>query len=126
MGATRIETPQLVVPAGTTQAAPASLLLYSGRAAIVRLVVRVPPGPSGLVGFRLDHSSAQITPATPGTWIVADSAEVPLELDEMRPWPDWHLRAYNSDVYPHTLYPIVWLDDRVPTPGTVLVLTTIE
>lgn len=126
MGATTIMTPTLVVPAGTTQAAPATTSLYPNRAYIVKFSILIPPGPSGFVGFQLWHSSAQIIPDTVGTWIVADDEVITWELDDLQPWPNWSLHAYNSDFYDHTLYPRLYLDDRVPTSTVPLTLLPIQ
>jgi hypothetical protein len=126
VGANRVEAPSLTVPAGTPVATPVSTTLYAQRARIVRMEVKVPPGPSGLVGFRFDHSNAQVIPKVPGTWIVTDNEVVQFDLDDLQPWPDWRLVAYNTDVFDHTLYVVLWLDDRVPVVESALTLVNIE
>jgi len=125
MGANRFDTVEFTVPAGTTKAAPASQLLFTQRAAVIQFSVKVPPGPSGLVGFRFDHSSAQVIPKQAGTWIVADNETIDLPLDDLSPWPDWRIRGYNTDVYAHTLYVRVYLDDRVPVTNPLPILVPI-
>jgi hypothetical protein len=123
--ATRIETPALVVPAGTPVAAPVSLALYAQRAELQEIEIMVPPGPSGLVGFSFWHSSEQVIPAIRGTWIITDSETIRWPLAGYSVEPDWQIRAYNLDAYPHTLYVRVLLDDSrgtVPEPTQLLVI----
>lgn len=124
--ATRYETPQLTVPAGTPIATPVSLLLYQNRAAIDALWVMVPPGPSGLVGFSFWHSSRQVIPKVDGTWIIGDNETIPIQLANLSPWDDWHIKAYNLDVYPHTLYVRLALDDTAPESPATIPLIPIE
>lgn len=124
--ATRIETPQLTVPAGTPIAAPVSQLLYAQRAQIEELEIMVPPGPSGLVGFRFDHSSRQVIPAIDGTWIVADGETMRFPLALYSVQPNWTIKAYNLDTYPHTLYVRVLLNDQVSNPQSTVDLIPIE
>lgn len=115
--ATRIETPALLVPAGTPIAAPVSASLYGNRAELQEIEILVPPGPSGLVGFSFWHSSRQVIPAIDGTWVITDDETIRWPLNKFSVQPNWTIRAYNLDVYPHTLYVRVLLDDSVnPTP----------
>lgn len=121
--ATRIETPTLVVPAGTPIAAPVQVALYARRAEIQEIEIFVPPGPSGLVGFSFWHSSEQVIPAIKGTWVVTDDETVRWPLAGYSVQPNWTMRAYNLDIYPHTLYVRVLLDDTqqvVPQPIQLL------
>lgn len=122
----RVETIQLVVPAGTPTSAPVSALLFGERARVAGIEVLVPPGPSGLVGFAFWHSSEQVIPKVGGTWIIADDEVVRLAVDDLSPWPDWRIKAYNTDVYAHTLFVRTLMDDRVPADTAPLVLLPIE
>lgn len=124
--ATRYETPQLIVPASTPIATPVKTSLYANRAVIQDLWVMVPPGPSGLVGFSFWHSSRQVIPKVDGTWIVADDETIHIQLADLNPFPDWTIRAYNLDTYPHTLYVRVALDDTVTVETTPVPLVPIE
>lgn len=124
--ATRIETPQLTVPAGTPIAAPVSAQLYANRADIQELEVMVPPGASGLVGFSFWHSSRQVIPAIDGTWIITDDETIRWPLHGYSVQPNWTIKAYNLDVYPHTLYVRVLLDDSVSTVPVTVPLIPIE
>lgn len=123
--ATRIEAPTLAIPAGTPIAAPVSALLFAQRADIQEIEVRVPPGPSGLVGFSFWHSSRQVIPAIDNTWVITDDETIRWPLAGYSVNPNWTIRAYNLDVYPHTLYVRVLLDDSritVPVPTQLLTI----
>lgn len=126
MGATRIETPQLTVPAGTPVSAPVSVSLFAQRAQIIELETVVPPGPSGLVGFSFWHSNAQVIPKIAGTWVIADNETLRWQLEDLSAQPAWLAMAYNLDVFDHTLYFRLQLDDRVPVPSGSVALVEIE
>jgi len=122
----RVEAPTLVVPAGTLSTAPVTQLLFTQRAQLMRLEIRVPPGPSGLVGFRFTHSQEQVIPKVAGTWIVTDDEVISWVLDDLSQQPDWRISAYNTDVFDHTLFVRVLLDDRVQLPESTVTLVNIE
>lgn len=124
--ATRVEVVNLTVPAGTPVATPVSALLFSNRAEIERLEVKVPPGPSGLVGFRFDHSNRQVIPKTDGTWIITDDETLEWPLQSYSVQPDWHIKAYNLDVYDHVLAVRTLLIDTAPPPVTIADLIPVE
>lgn len=124
--ATRIEAPALVVPAGTPIATPVSAPLFANRAELQEIEVLVPPGPSGLVGFSFWHSSRQIIPAVDGTWIITDNETIRWPLNKYSVQPNWSIQAYNLDVYPHTLYVRVLLDDSVTVTPMPVDLIAIE
>jgi hypothetical protein len=69
-----------------------------------RLVLRFPPGPSGLVGAAIYASGTQILPfGPPGTWIIGDDEQVPSEYgDEIDQGVT--IVTYNLDTFEHTLY----------------------
>lgn len=124
--ATRIEAPALVVPAGTPIATPVSQLLYANRADMQEIEILIPPGPSGLVGFSFWHSSEQVIPAIRGTWIVTDDETIRWPLSGYSVQPAWQILAYNLDVYPHTLYVRVLLDETITVIDQAPTLVTIE
>lgn len=102
--ADRIEAPPFTIPAGTAIATPASLSLFSRDAEVVELEILFPPGPSGLVGVSVWHSNEQIIPATRGQWVVTDSETIRWTLSGYPTGASWQVRGYNLDVYPHTIY----------------------
>lgn len=100
----------VTITAGTTQAAP-SLTTLTMPARIVRKVrVRVPKGPSGLMGFALASGGVPVIPWGSGQWFVTDDEEIILELDGQITSGAWQLRGYNTGVYDHTVQLTFYLD----------------
>lgn len=102
--ADRIEPFTVTVPAGTLAASFAEFPLTFRDGRVDRLEIRVPPGPSGLMGFRLAHSGQSVIPYTGSEWIIADNESLDWDTDNYPTGGAWELWAYNEDVYPHSLY----------------------
>lgn len=102
--ADRIEPFTITVPAGTLQSAHAEFPLNFADGRVDRLEIRVPPGPSGLVGFRVAHSGQSVIPYSGSEWIVADNEYLDWDTDNYPVGNAWEVWAYNEDVYPHALY----------------------
>lgn len=100
----------VTIPAGTAIAAPLATDLPMP-ARIARSVrVRIPPGPSGQVGWALASSGVAILPWGPGQWIVGDNEVIEWPLDGQLDSGAWQLIGYNLGVYAHTLYVTFQLD----------------
>ena len=122
--ADRIEVKQVTVPAGTTIGAPQTTALAWRDGVVRRLEVLIPPGPSGLSGFRILHSGQVIIPFAADTWIIADDEVLNWDLDNFPTGAKWSLRAYNTDIYEHTYY-MRWHIDEIrsaltPYPAPIL------
>lgn len=102
--AQRIEAKEVTVAAGTLATAPAVTALPFADGVVTRLEIRVPPGPSGLVGFQVRHSGQRVIPYRDNTWIVTDDERLDWTLSEYPTGGAWQVAAYNTDVYDHTLY----------------------
>jgi hypothetical protein len=113
--ANRIEAFQVTVPAGTAQASPVDTQLNFLRGTVVRIQVMIPPGPSGLVGFAFVHSFQQIIPFRAGEFIVADDETITWDVERYPEAAPWVLRAYNEDIYDHTLYLRFSMSDELPS-----------
>lgn len=102
--ATRIEPFEVTTPAGTSVASflTTSLSFQDGR--VERVEIIVPPGPSGLVGFKLAHSGQSVVPIRADTWNIADNARFDWPLTNFPSGNAWELWTYNLDVYEHTIY----------------------
>ena len=124
--ASRIEAPPFLIPAGTAIATPVTMSLFSTRGTVQDVEFLIPPGPSGLVGFSLWHSNEQIIPKVRGTWIIADGEVIRWPLDGYSDQPAWQIRGYNLDVYPHTIYPRILIEDWQPGQPIVSSPTPIE
>lgn len=102
--ADRIETPTVVVASGATQTNPQTTALNLLDAVLERVEVVIPPGPSGLVGFALVHSGQQVIPFTVGDWLIGDNEKISFDLERFPTGDLWSVRAYNLDIYDHSLY----------------------
>lgn len=110
----------VLVPAGTLQAAPQVTNLVMPPRFVRSVRLRVPPGPSGSVGFALGASGAQVIPWEPGTWLVMDDEAVEWDLDNQIETGAWQLRAYNVGRWDHTLY-VTFLLDPLSSAGGVAI-----
>lgn len=128
--AQRIETPVVTVAAGTLSTAPVDTNLTWLQGIVERIEVIVPPGPSGLVGFAIGHSRQPIIPFSSGQWIIADDEHFDWPIENYPTGAKWFVRAYNTDIYAHSLYLIVHLREfgrtTIPTVDIVPIVPTVE
>ena len=104
----------LVVPANTPVAAPVSATSPTPNVNLDSVVVRVPAGCAGLVGFNIVLSQEAIIPyGSPPTWFVLDDDEVTLTAGYVVDSTLMFL-AYNLDVYGHTFH-LDWVAQDVNT-----------
>ena len=111
--ATAVQSFVVTIPAGTLQSAPYVQDCSFPDASVVSIRWRVPPGPSGYMGFAVTSDGAFVIPVNQGTFIVAD--------DETANWPiagyqdsgSWQVTGYNTDSYDHSVY----LDFLTVAPG---------
>ena len=101
--ANRIEPFEVTVPAGTSKASfqRTDLPMQDGR--VDRIEIRVPPGPSGLVGWRIAHSGQSVIPYTGERWFVTDDDKLDWNVEGYPENDAWQVWAYNLDVYDHTI-----------------------
>lgn len=102
--AQRIEAFAVTIPAGTTIAAPQTTALTFNMGIVEGIEILIPPGPSGLVGFRVVHSGDVVIPYDRSQWIIADHEVIKWPLEGFPVGRAWALRGYNLDAYDHTLY----------------------
>ncbi len=108
--ATEVRNFAVTVPAGTLVAVP-QITALTMPARIPRSVrVRVPPGPSGVVGWALGAAGVRVLPWGAAQWIVADNEWIEWPLDNQIRSGAWELHAYNVGSYNHTLYVTFQLD----------------
>lgn len=112
--AERIELFETTVAASVAIASPTSFALTMPEGVTRRVEILVPPGPSGLVGFRLAHSSQVIVPKSSALWVIADGEVLRWDLSGYPTGNKWSVAVYNLDVYPHTLY-WRWFLDEIPS-----------
>lgn len=92
------------IPAGTPISAPAHFPFVFAAANVERIDVRVPPGPSGTVGFNINHGGGGFIPEGAGNWIIADNQYLQWPLDDAPNNGNWDIVGYNLDVLDHTIY----------------------
>lgn len=109
--AARIEAFAVTVAAGTAKTAPASTALTFADGTLLKITITVPPGPSGLMGFQIAQSGVVIIPRTGGQFIVANDRVIQWELHGYPSGGKYSVVAYNTDVYAHTLYVEIELDE---------------
>ena len=93
-----------VIPANTPVGAPVHFPLQFPSADVERIDVRIPPGPSGTVGFAIWYGGGNFIPDTNGTWIIANDQYIQWPLDDAPNGGNWDIVCYNVDVLPHTVY----------------------
>ena len=102
--ATEVHEFPIVVPAGTSRTAPLTFSLPMPPRTVERIVVDVPPGPRGEVGWAIGAAGVSILPAEAGAFIVTDNREVDWPLEQQVDSGAWQLFAYNTGAFNHALY----------------------
>lgn len=94
----------VTVPAGTAKAAPLVTNISFPQRDVVAVSWRVPPGPSGLLGWQLTSSGTPVIPIQQGTYMVTDNQADTWDLEGYLDSGNWQVTAYNTGIYPHTVY----------------------
>lgn len=94
----------VTTPPGTTVAARQTTDVTLGDVKLTRVDVRIPPGPSGLVGISVVFNGVSLVPWAPNPiYLIGDDEHfgVPVNTEVTA-----HLQifTYNLDIYPHTVY----------------------
>jgi hypothetical protein len=100
--AERVEIKTITVSAGTTPAAFQTDLLTWREGYPVQVEIRIPPGPSGLLGVALAHSGRKIIPRDQNEWLITDAEPVIWPMSSYPYNAKWSVLSYNQDLYPHT------------------------
>jgi hypothetical protein len=101
--ASEIHTFACTIPAGTPASAPATFPLTMPQRVVTAVEVKVPPGPRGLMGFRLGSTGNQLIPAIVGSWLIVDNYDQVWPLENMIDSGSWEAFGYNTGNYPHTV-----------------------
>jgi len=102
--ATEVRSFQVTIPANTAQAAPVSVDTSFPSMEVERIIVKIPPGPSGLMGFALTMNGLQVIPINLGAWIIADNDTFDWPLTDLPNSGLWQVTGYNTDIYDHSIY----------------------
>lgn len=106
----------VTIPAGTTPAVPFTADVSFPPRLVVGVHWKVPPGPSGLMGWRLTMSGGNAVIPTGGGWIIADNESATWPLTGQPDSGAWEVTGYNTDIYDHTVY-LDFLLDLVAAPS---------
>lgn len=119
--AQRVEIATVTVPAGTPSTAPLTTSLPWRQGYPERVEIRIPPGPSGLVGVRFLHSGTQIIPRSTDEWLITDNEPVIWPLEGYPYNANWQIQAYNTDIYEHQFQVRMLLVEIGPAPAASFV-----
>lgn len=111
----------VLIPAGTAKAAPLTVSIAFPERTVTAITYRVPPGPSGLMGWALTSAGTPVIPIQPKTYIVTDNRADTWYLDGYLDSGNWQVTGYNTGLYDHTVYLTFLLDlpgaaDNSPPP----------
>ena len=70
---------------------------------VEQIDIKVPPGPSGLMGFQLWVKGGQVIPRQQGAYIVTDDRQLSWRLTDLPDTGAWQVVGYNLDIYDHTI-----------------------
>lgn len=105
----------LVVPAGTLQAAPASVDITVGEATLVEVRILIPVGHNGLTGIAVEMSHSRILPFGKSTdWIIGNDERLMFDMD-IDVSGKIQVVGYNLDQRTHSFYVLTHI--RYSTPG---------
>jgi len=110
-----IYTVDCTIPAGTPIANPAVFDLLVDNRSVSKIIVRIPPGPHGEVGFQVWYGEGQAFPYALDSWIIADNTNIEIQPDLEMTSGDWKLKAYNTGDYSHTLYVEMYVAYETPS-----------
>ena len=105
------------IPAGTAQASPVRVSLAMPPREVQGVEIRVPPGPSGVVGFALQNSGVTVIPYDSDPFIVTSGDAINWPLQNYITSGSWQLLGYNTGVFDHSVYVRFLLDLVAPAAG---------
>lgn len=95
---------EFTVPAGTPISAPVSSTWPLEDNYLIEITTRIPPGPSGQMGFRILWSEQQIVPWGNNSYLIADNEEIVWRSNTAMTVSGLVVQGYNTGTYPHTAY----------------------
>lgn len=106
----------LTVPAATPSTAPVTLNCSFPPRRVDALQIVVPPGPAGLVGWRVLCSGVPIIPYASDAWIVTAGEVINWPLIGQPDSGSWQVQGYNAGTVAHSVY-VRFLLSLVPAGG---------
>jgi hypothetical protein len=102
--ATQIYSFTVLIPAQTDPALPLVTDISIPDASVVAIRWRVPPGPSGYMGFQITSDGAPVIPLGQGNYIVADDESAQWDIAGYQDSGSWQVTGYNQDTFDHSVY----------------------
>jgi len=94
----------VLVPAGTTAAAPITVPMDMPPRRVEALQVVVPPGPNGLVGWAVLFGGQRLIPYQSDLWVITSGENITWPLEDQPEGGSWAVQAYNTGTVDHALY----------------------
>lgn len=108
------------IPAGTAVASPVTVDVSIPEASITEVEILVPPGPNGLMGFRLANAGTQVIPYLSDDWIISNEETISWPLTEQITSGSWQVTGYNTGQFDHTIYLRFLITPVTDTTGSAL------
>lgn len=107
----------VTIPAGTPKTAYQTTALEFPPRIVTGVSIRVPPGPNGLMGFRLSAAGVPVIPQQADAWLVVNDEALDWPLTGYHDSGAWQMQGYNTGTMDHTVY-IRFLLELVTGPTT--------
>lgn len=95
---------EFTIPAATPILAPVSLPWPLEDNYLIEITSRIPPGPSGMMGFKIMWAQQQIVPWGNNSWLIANDEEIVWRSETAMTSSGLVVEGYNTGVFPHTVY----------------------
>lgn len=103
-GIVEVRAFEATCPAGTPKASAVVIDMSMPPRTVLKIRVRIPPGPNGLMGFAIGAVGTAIIPTNEGEWIVASDEEFEWTIPGQINSGAWQAIMYNDGIYDHTIY----------------------
>jgi hypothetical protein len=95
---------EVPIPAGTAITSPVSVSWPLEDNYLLRIDTRIPPGPSGQMGFRILWAEQQIVPWGNNSWLICDNESIPWMAETAITASGLVVEGYNTGSFSHTIY----------------------
>jgi hypothetical protein len=99
----RVEEFTFTIGSGVAEKEASKQAIRFNPGTVIRYELRIPDGPCGFAGVRINAFGTQLVPNNKGAWIISNNDKI---VDEPGDWPNsGHLEweGYNTDTNPHTM-----------------------
>lgn len=114
----------VTTPAGTAVTVPLTTEIAIPVRIVKRIVIKVPPGPAGHLGFQLAANGVSVIPINGLNYIVTDNEVIDLDVSDLIESGAWQVRSYNDGIYAHTIQVRLEVDlppDRAGPPRRAII-----